>query len=252
MGFEILEALGRISCVNKETHPQHLGKITYVFNAGHCHGGSPHDRMPAMQANALVLITTDGAGATRPKAKAQGNIITIGPHSSNLTAHGQDIPATDGKPLLNTQSRAVQSVKLALEWIMHAEIQINQVALSRVIFVIDIAAQYLPKPFDGRTLLAPWNALDIGFVPDRHQAPLGLILGTALTIKIIFGFQAGSRPGLAHSFDIVALVNCPQTMSKAADRWRKMHIMKKSLSFFIQPQPGFGPQGQTKNDIMSI
>src|SRR5690606_4407026 len=106
--IHVTERGGGIAHVNKIIHPDHLGEIVRVLDAGNRQRRRPDHRIAAIQAYALIAIAAYGSRPARTVPEVLGQAVGVRPDFADLAAYGQDVAPPYRPPLLYTQAAAVK------------------------------------------------------------------------------------------------------------------------------------------------
>ncbi|MNS61907.1 hypothetical protein D3C72_949520 [compost metagenome] len=169
-----------------------------VFDAADNQRGRAHHRVVALHADALVLVAANGTRAACAKAKVVRHLhLAVGPHPTDLAAHGQHVQLADGPPFLRAQPGA--GIGFAgVQRDAHAAAHGDQVALARVVLVVHVAAQPFGRGGQrGQGVLVA--AIDLHVILRQQQAPTGFVFHAAVARALAL-LQARGAQGIARHF----------------------------------------------------
>src|SRR5690554_2614573 len=251
MRAEVAERGGRITHVDEGADTQLFGEVMNVLHAGNRHGRRAIGGVAAPDADAVVLVAAYRARAADAVAEILRQPIGLRPHLAHLAAHGKHVARPDGEPLLPTQACAVERLAL-VERDTRAQPDIDEIALTRVVLGIDVAAQPLPRSYQ-RGYLEIFRAVDARAIVRSHQRPLGFELDTAVAgrLALLAALPADAIAPVVNAFDIGMVEQYAHTVLVATARGRQVNVEKGALPMPVQAHAGFHRHGQARNDVLT-
>src|SRR5690606_15630078 len=119
------------------------GEVMRVLDAGDSQRRRTDHGVSAIQPDALITITAYGSRTPGAVTEVLRQTIRIRPYLADLAAHGKHIAASHGPPLLDAQAAAVERLAL-VQSDAGANAKVDQIAFTRIVFFVNIAAQPLP------------------------------------------------------------------------------------------------------------